>query len=385
MTRKIAGIATLSLLIILIISIIFSLYTNFSIKTTLKYPLYFLAIGVDSEESGVSRTDTLILVSIDEKGKTLLTPIPRDLIIKINNEERKINSVYEHFGIERLFDEIENISGIRPQKYVIFNYSIFKEIGDIISPVKIFVEKDMFYQDYHQNLNINFKRGYNNLNGSELLSYVRFRHDEYGDIGRIERQKQALFAMLKTAQERGFFTLLELVKTVNEKTTNTFEIYEMLNLYGKLKSSNLTFMQLPIKLEGNYVLIDEHNIDEFKYKISKFKDPEENEKQLWLLFTKNYENNAYSFYTYIFNNWKEKGYQIKILDKKIDFQIENKVSYIFSKNNQKIEKIKEDLEKHYEKEFKIINNDEYYLELIKFFSDNLIDTTPYDALVIMNE
>jgi anionic cell wall polymer biosynthesis LytR-Cps2A-Psr (LCP) family protein len=53
----------------------------------------------------------------------------------------------------------------------------------------------MEYVDNSQGLNIDLQPGLQTLKGTDLEGFLRFRHDEAGDIGRIERQQLALRAL----------------------------------------------------------------------------------------------------------------------------------------------------------------------------------------------
>ena len=370
--------------LLILFSIFFSIISNININNNINTPYYFLVIGVDSLEDYESRTDTILLGAINNN-KINFYHFPRDLLLNINNEERRINSIYSLYGIDELINRVEKISNIKINDYIFFNYEIFKEIGNMISPVKIYIEKDMNYVDYHQGLNIDFEKGINNLNGDELLSYMRFRHDKMGDIGRIERQKKALYAMLESAQKKGFRSLFDIFQYVQENTKNTFDIQKMMSLYSYVRNSEITFGSLPTEIEGNYLLLDNSKIEDFRKRVQFKNVDKSNQKILWLLFTKNYENYNYSFYTYIFNQWQEKGYRIRVLDKKIE-NLESNKSMVFIKNSNYQEKIMKDLEKAFpDTDFIIIKDTKIYLKVIDFLSDNAIDTTNYEALVIMNE
>ncbi len=54
------------------------------------------------------------------------------------------------------------------------------------------VEKDMHYVDRAQSLDIDLKQGRQRLSGKDAQGYIRFRKDDLGDIGRIERQQKFL-------------------------------------------------------------------------------------------------------------------------------------------------------------------------------------------------
>ena len=76
--------------------------------------------------------------------------------------------------------------------YVIINAAGLKQIVDEIGGINIYVDSPMVYDDYAGNLHINFARGKHQLNGEDLVKFIRFRNDSQGDIGRIRRQQQVI-------------------------------------------------------------------------------------------------------------------------------------------------------------------------------------------------
>ena len=122
-------------------------------------PFYILVLGMDDAgEAGKDRTDFIGIVGlkIDEK-KIFFMSIPRDLIVEdmVNGKVRKINAVYKKLGLKTLENIIEDIAGIRLNRYVMVNYSAFKTLGDKLGPIKIDVEKPMHYDDYQQRRDLN--------------------------------------------------------------------------------------------------------------------------------------------------------------------------------------------------------------------------------------
>ena len=67
-----------------------------------------------------------------------------------------------------------------------------KHLVDIIAPngVPINVEKDM-----SEKIGVTLTKGQQNLTGKELLGYARFRSDEEGDFGRVNRQQIVMEAL----------------------------------------------------------------------------------------------------------------------------------------------------------------------------------------------
>ena len=55
----------------------------------------------------------------------------------------------------------------------------------------------MYYLDKSQGLEIDLQPGQQLLKGRDLEGYLRFRHDEAGDIGRLERQQLAIHALFR--------------------------------------------------------------------------------------------------------------------------------------------------------------------------------------------
>lgn len=144
------------------------------------------------------RTDTIIVFHVNCRDKRINgLSIPRDTLVNIPNYgETKINSAYHIGGIPLALETIENLLGVKIDYYVLLDPESFKRIIDAIGGVEIYVEKDMRYRDSWAKLNIDLKKGYQRLNGSQAEGYIRFRHDPMGDIGRIERQQKFFHALL---------------------------------------------------------------------------------------------------------------------------------------------------------------------------------------------
>ena len=65
--------------------------------------------------------------------------------------------------------------GSVPDKYVIANFDGIAEIVDVIGGVDYDVPFDMSYHDASQDLSIEFKKGYQHLDGEEVVEYLRWR------------------------------------------------------------------------------------------------------------------------------------------------------------------------------------------------------------------
>lgn len=374
------------ILFILIISFIIPFFRiiNFD-ELKIELPYYFLILGKDEELEHSSRTDVIILAGLNEE-KLFLLPIPRDLLLNINGTERRINSIYEIYGIDTLKSEVEKITGVSIKDFIVFDYSIFQKIGDLFAPINIYIDSDMRYQDYHQDLNIEFKRGYNQLNGEELLYYVRYR-DSSGDLGRIDRQKNVIFALLKEVENAGMQKLVEAVSMAMSETINSFEITNLIYLYGYMRNAQIEFLSFPYIIQDSYVIVDQNKILNIQNTLKTFEKSDSRDRNTFrILITKNFSSRLYNFYTYIFDVWKKPGYQIKVLDTTYE-NLSNQYSYVFFKNLTEKEKeiVHLDLKETFGTNFVELDNKYEYFELINFISENLIDPTSYDVLVVLND
>ncbi|OQY09787.1 MAG: hypothetical protein B6I29_02675 [Marinitoga sp. 4572_148] len=377
--------------VVVIMSMFFPFFNTYIRMEKLPDPYYFLVLGMDTTDVNekISRTDSILLVGVSaKKNKVLVLPIPRDLLVKVENETIRINAIYVKYGVEKLQEIIQNLFKIRVSDYLVFDYGLFKEIGDVYAPVKIYVPKDMYYEDFHQNLHINFRQGYNYLNGEELLYYARFRHDALGDLGRIQRQKDVLFALMNAAKNSGMSKILHSIDKVLNKTVNSFDFKKLFSLFLAAKSSEINFLSLPIEIVGDYVKIDNSKIKYMNNYLVNFEKPEE-DKKIWVTLINNMSDFKLSFYTVTRNRWKNSlGYLIEIVDILPDIDgIEKDKSYLIIKNKKYEDKILNEIKKRYSKiAFKIINpeeNPELYFSIVKFLSDNFYNTLNSDIIILV--
>jgi LCP family protein required for cell wall assembly len=221
----------------------------------------FLVIGRDT--GGGGNTDTVLLVSYDVAGQEMnVMSIPRDTMVNVSWDVKKINAVYNFYGggdkgIEALGKEISQLVGFVPDFQVILEWKAVGELVDALGGVTYDVPRNMYYVDPTQNLKINVKKGVQKLSGSQAMQVVRFRDGPNGyangDLGRIETQQGFLKAVMQQCLSISNLTRInELAKvfTDNVKTNLTvknlawFADKAVLQLNG-LKMENVHFYTMP--------------------------------------------------------------------------------------------------------------------------------------------
>jgi LCP family protein required for cell wall assembly len=102
---------------------------------------------------------------------------------------QKINAAHVYGGLALTAKTIRELTGVRIDYYVMTNPKAVIKLVDLLGGITLYVEKDMRYIDRAGGLDINLKEGWRRLNGKEAHDYIRFRHDNEGDIGRVARQQ----------------------------------------------------------------------------------------------------------------------------------------------------------------------------------------------------
>ena len=141
--------------------------------------------GADSDLWVGTRTDTIILMNIDPKTKTVnAISIPRDSKVYLPDGmgTQKINAAHAIGGIKMTVKTIEDTLGVKIDRYIMFHDEGVKEVVKALGGVDIYIEKNMHYDDYAGKLHINFKKGKHRLTDKDVVEYLRFRHDANGDI-----------------------------------------------------------------------------------------------------------------------------------------------------------------------------------------------------------
>lgn len=195
-----------------------------------------LLLGVDSngEDSDLwvgTRTDTIVLLNIDPRSKSLnAISIPRDSKVYLpkNMGIQKINAAHAIGGIDMTIKTIEDTLGVKVDRYIMVHDEAVRKIVEALGGIDIYVEKNMHYNDYSGNLHINLTKGDHHLDADEAIGYLRFRHDAMGDIGRTQRQQWFLRGLLQEMQKpQTIAKIPQILSIAKEYVKTDMSLYEM--------------------------------------------------------------------------------------------------------------------------------------------------------------
>ena len=187
--------------------------------------------GADSDLWVGTRTDTIILMNIDPKTKTInAISIPRDSKVFLPNGmgTQKINAAHAIGGIKMTVKTVEDSLGVKVDKYIMFHDQGVREVVKALGGVDIYVEKNMRYDDWSGKLHINFTKGKHHLTENDVVEYLRFRHDAMGDIGRTKRQQWFLRGLLADLKKpETIIKIPKIVSVVSKYVKTDMSPYEM--------------------------------------------------------------------------------------------------------------------------------------------------------------
>ena len=205
-----------------------------------------LVLGSDKVSGS---TDVMFALQIKD-GKTQLTQLPRDTFIESSKYGiLKANALYAFGGMEAIHKDLPPVLGGPVDRYLKVNLSAVRRVADALGGVEVDVPKRMYYVDNSQGLYIDLYPGRQLLKGDQLEGFLRFRHDELGDLGRMERQK-LVFAEIfkKLANPASLAQLPQLLKIAGDDVKTDLSVLELGQLLSAMTGTKLTTRQIPGRL-----------------------------------------------------------------------------------------------------------------------------------------
>ncbi len=196
--------------------------------------------------------DVMLLIRFDPQKKNLkMMSIPRDSRVEVEGHGvKKINSANVHGGPALTAKTVSNLlDGVGIDRYIRINVLGVGKLIDALGGVNVYVPKDLKYQDDSQHLYINLKKGQQHLDGNKALQLLRYRHDENGDIGRIQRQQMVMRALMDQTLNPATLTRLpDILNVVKEHIDTNLTVEELLALAGygaRTNRSNILQLMVP--------------------------------------------------------------------------------------------------------------------------------------------
>lgn len=202
-------------------------------------------------------SDTMLMVRFNPEGKKMtVLSIPRDTRVVLENHSvTKINAANVEGGPALSAKAVSQLlEGAGIDRYIRINVLGVGQLVDALGGVNFYVPRDMKYKDDTQHLYVDLKEGQQRLNGDQAMQLLRFRHDKYGDIGRIQRQQQLMRALIEQALNPTTIARMPKILSVIQSHIDTnLSVEELMALVGfaAKNRSSVHMMMLPGDFNGN--------------------------------------------------------------------------------------------------------------------------------------
>jgi len=248
MTSAIAGVPTLSRPVNILV--LGTIMLTSDLPDAQSKPKGKYLAEIDDNLNGMS--DAMLLIRFDPTTKKVaVLSIPRDSRVNIQGVgTTKINFANYVGGASLSAQTVSQVLGDIPiDRYIRFNVSGFGKLVDALGGVDVYVPKKMKYQDDSQHLYINLNAGQQKLDGSKAIQYMRYRHDDLGDIGRVQRQ-QAFFRAfieqkLKPESVTKFSEILAIVKDNIDTNLSVEEVLALAGYTSKIDRQSIQMHMAP--------------------------------------------------------------------------------------------------------------------------------------------
>jgi LCP family protein required for cell wall assembly len=203
------------------------------------------------------RSDTMMLAFFNpQQNKISVLNIPRDTEVAIGKYGvQKINSANALGGPEYARAAVTSLVEMPVEHYVVMNLQGLVQLVNELGGVTVEVPKKMSYMDWTAKLKIDLEPGVHTLTGNQAMGFVRFRHDELGDIGRVQRQQIFLHAAAgKMMDPRSWLhvpALLEIAQKNIQTDLSEVDLASILNFAHNVPKANIKFVMLPGQFAAN--------------------------------------------------------------------------------------------------------------------------------------
>lgn len=216
-----------------------------------------LAVGGYGHD-GSLLTDTVMVASIDpiQKDAALLS-IPRDLWVKYDGQQMKINAVYEtalmnaqtkhasdaaaqDVGFQAVEQKVTEITGLPINYHGIVDFAGFQEAIDAVGGITLDVKQpliDEYLAQPNGGSPYLLKAGVQHVDGKHALFYAQSRHGTArGDFDRTQHQREVLVALKDKIFSLGTFSnpikVSQLMTAFGQHIQSNFSINDIMDLYN---------------------------------------------------------------------------------------------------------------------------------------------------------
>ena len=196
--------------------------------------------GIDAEDGGVGRSDSIIIATIDTTHKKLkLTSIMRDSYVTIEGHgDDKINHAYAFGGPQLAIKTLNENFDLNIDDFVAVNFTTLPKIIDMLGGVTI----DITSEEVSHIPGIDTAGTYT-LTGEQAPAYSRIRYASGGDYVRTDRQRTVLSKVFEKILSINFTQYPSLLSEILPMVQTNLDYSEILNLGNEVLKMGVTTLE----------------------------------------------------------------------------------------------------------------------------------------------
>jgi len=207
-------------------------------------------------------SDTMLMMRFDPRNERVaVMSIPRDTRTSVAGETTKINEANRDGGPALSAQSVsELMGGVTIDRYMRINVQGVEKLIDALGGIEINVPSDMKYTDHSQHLYIDLKAGEQRLDGEQAMQFLRYRYDNNGDIGRVQRQQMLMRALVEqTLNPATIARLPKILSVIQSHVDTNLSVEELVALVGYGAQSNRSNIQM-LMLPGDFSSYEDYDL-----------------------------------------------------------------------------------------------------------------------------
>ena len=244
-----------------------------------------------------THTDAIMIVSVHNETKEVkVVSVFRDTITEqMDGQMKKANNAYFVGGPKEAINMLNKNFDLDIQGYVTVDFAALADTVDLLGGIEVTISKaeakemNRYIKETSQIVGKEsgkVKKGSQNLDGVQAVTYARIRKNVGGDYQRVDRQRFVVEAIVKKMKQTDLGTMKDIVSTVSEQISTSLTLSEMLHLatgvaqyelkgskgfpfeYTDGRVDNVGSVVIPLDLKSNVEQLHGFLYEDLEYKTS---------------------------------------------------------------------------------------------------------------------